>query len=45
MQVLADHFGVNLATISRTECGIRVNYNFAQQYRTWLAQQPTQIAA
>lgn len=45
MQAAADHFGVALATISRTERGINANREFAQQYRTWLDQQTQEIAS
>jgi transposase len=36
MQAAADHLGVSLTTISRTERGIRPNHEFAATYRTWL---------
>jgi len=45
MQAAADHFGVALTTISRTERGINANHEFAQQYRAWLDQQTQQNAA
>src|SRR5665213_2905091 len=36
MQAAADHLGVSLTTISRTERGIRPNHEFAAVYRSWL---------
>ena len=36
MQAAADHLGVSLTTISRTERGIRPNHDFAATYRAWL---------
>ena len=45
MQVVADHFGLALTTISRTERGIKVNHDFARNYRDWLACQHVPIAA
>lgn len=45
MQVAADHFHLALTTISRTERGIRANYEFASQYRTWLDQLTLKNAA
>lgn len=37
MQAAADHLGVSLTTISRTERGIRPNHQFAATYRSWLS--------
>ena len=45
MQVVADHFGLALTTISRTERGIKVNHEFARKYRDWLDHQDIPIAA
>lgn len=36
MQAAADHLGVSLTTISRTERGIKPNHEFAALYRSWL---------
>ncbi len=36
MQAAADHLGVSLTTISRTERGIKPNHELAATYRTWL---------
>jgi len=45
MQAAADHLGVSLTTISRTERGIKPNHELAASYRAWLNSQPAVIAA
>lgn len=45
MQAAADHLGVSLTTISRTERGIRPNHEFAAAYRSWLDTQTLANAA
>lgn len=36
MQAAADHKGVSLTTVSKTEQGIKPNHEFAAAYRSWL---------
>ena len=45
MQVVTDHFGLALTTISCTERGIKVNHDFVRKYRVWLDHQDIPIAA
>ena len=40
MQVAANHFHLALTTITRSERGIRANFEFVDQYRSWLEHQP-----
>lgn len=45
MQAAADHLGVSLTTISRTERGIKPNHELAATYRIWLREQTVSTAA